>query len=283
MQASSTTLGYEPDAPTVVLSPHFDDAALGCWTLLGRRDLAVVVVVNVFAGIPDRGVVGDWDRGALLHRLDRRVLSRLGVGSARRDSAWLMNRRVAEDAEALESLGAKAVNLDFLDTQYRGLSESTHPDPAPAEIAAALVERVPRASGLVLPAALGAPAAGSPAHVDHVLARATVGVLGDFGGTVRFYADVPYALRLGWPEWVDRERGSADATAAWERSFEEGGIDTALLVPDVRTLGPDDRQRKRRALRAYQTQWPTLRHLDSELAFEVFWELGLQGSTGDPP
>ena len=43
-------LRVEEQAPELVLSPHWDDAVLDCWSLLASsRELTVV---NVFAGIP---------------------------------------------------------------------------------------------------------------------------------------------------------------------------------------------------------------------------------------
>ena len=47
------------DAPAVVLSPHLDDAVLGCWSVLtGPVD---VLVVNVFDGVPPAGSVTLWE------------------------------------------------------------------------------------------------------------------------------------------------------------------------------------------------------------------------------
>ena len=43
----------DPDAPELLLSPHWDDAVLDCFTLLhSERELNIV---NVFAGIPAPG------------------------------------------------------------------------------------------------------------------------------------------------------------------------------------------------------------------------------------
>src|SRR3981081_2429888 len=52
-------LRVDPDAPALLLSPHWDDAALDCWSLLaGGSEL---VVVNVFAGVPPPGHAGAWE------------------------------------------------------------------------------------------------------------------------------------------------------------------------------------------------------------------------------
>lgn len=271
----SPTLGHGRHAPVVVLSPHFDDALLGCWTLLGRRKQDIVVA-NVFSGRPTAGIRGDWDRATLLARRHRRVLDRLGLAATtvlRHDAAWHVARRAAEDAHALGALGREPVNLDLIDVQYRGKMGSTAPTPTPSDIVAALVARVPSASEVVLPAALGVPDSGAPAHVDHVLVRSVLPELAEFQGSVLLYADVPYACRAGWPDWVAGSAGSPAATTAWKQSFDEAGIDAGALVADVRALTPDDRREKLRALRAYRTQWPTFRRLDDELDFEVLWRV----------
>ncbi len=85
---------------TVILSPHFDDAVLSCWHLLASAD--EVLVVNVFAGEPPAGTLGWWDRLA---------------GAT--DSAAAVRTRIEEDRQALALAGRTAVNLPFLDSQYR--------------------------------------------------------------------------------------------------------------------------------------------------------------------
>ena len=285
MTKTSVSLAYAPEAPLVVLSPHFDDAVLSCWTVLVRHDLDVIVV-NVFARIPQRGILSEWDRGTISLRIDRRLLvraRRLGRpdSAARtprsRDSAWLVGRRIAEDRRALAAIGRAPVNLSLLDAQYRAHPAYSLPDPAPSEITAELIRHVPRASAVLLPAALGATAADSPPHVDHVLTRSVVRELADFAGSLQLYADVPYAVRLGWPDWVASTGGSPDATAVWEQSLRDAGIEIARLVPHVRTLTKEERDKKRRALRRYRTQWKALDCGDDMMRFEVLWSLSAAG------
>ena len=93
----------------VILSPHFDDAVLSCWHLLASA--GEVLVVNVFAGEPPAGTLGWWDRLA---------------GAT--DSAAAVRARIEEDRQALALAGRTAVNLPFLDSQYR------QADQAPGEI-----------------------------------------------------------------------------------------------------------------------------------------------------
>lgn len=86
----------------VALSPHLDDAALGCGALLAR--CVRTTVVTVLAGVPrDAALRTDWDRDC---------------GFA--DAAQAVSARRREDREALARLGCGSVHLPFLDGQYPG-------------------------------------------------------------------------------------------------------------------------------------------------------------------
>jgi LmbE family N-acetylglucosaminyl deacetylase len=155
--------------PIVVLSPHLDDAALSCWSLIDAP--GPVHVINVFAGIPQSGQGGVWDR-------------KLGIS----DSAAHMRDRLEDDRAALARAGRAATNLPLLDDQYGG---------ALADVPAMLAPHLAPASAVYAPAAIGA-------HPDHVRVRdAAIALRPD----VRLYADLPYALRWGWalpPELAQR-------------------------------------------------------------------------------
>ncbi|GLU32033.1 hypothetical protein Busp01_18750 [Trinickia caryophylli] len=99
-------LRYPPTAstamtalPLFVVSPHFDDAAFGCGTLLALHPGSVVC--TVFAGRPSLPMSTSWDRSA---------------GFAHSDAALEARRR--EDDRALSILAARGVRLGFLDSQY---------------------------------------------------------------------------------------------------------------------------------------------------------------------
>ena len=153
----------------VVLSPHFDDAALSCWSLLEAP--GPLRVVNVFGGIPEPGQGGEWDR-------------KLGIV----DSAAYVRDRIEADRAALARAGREPVSLPLLDHQYGGdgidVSEALEPYLGPD-------------SAVYAPAGIGA-------HPDHVRVRdAAVALRPD----VRLYADLPYALQRGWelpPELEER-------------------------------------------------------------------------------
>lgn len=99
----------------LAISPHLDDAALGCGDLLAANPGAVVV--TVMAGSPPPAPVTAWDRAC-------------GFG----DGDDVVGHRRAEDAAALRALGATAEWLDFLDGQYAA--------PPPCERVAAALDAV---------------------------------------------------------------------------------------------------------------------------------------------
>ncbi len=97
---SFSPVRYSAVAAIVVVSPHFDDAVLSCWSIIdGERE---VVVVTVFTAAPRPGVITDWDRDT-------------GV-----DSATRVAQRVEENRAALDTAGRQGVNLGLLELQYGG-------------------------------------------------------------------------------------------------------------------------------------------------------------------
>src|SRR4051795_10216439 len=139
----------------VVLSPHLDDAVLSCWHLLAGGD---ATVVTVFAGVPQPGTCGWWDRL---------------TGAS--DSAARARERLEEDSRALALAGARSVRLDLLDEQYRGNGE------APA-VAEAIAEHVRDADAVYAPL-------GILLHSDHALVRDSALALRE---DLRIYADHPH-------------------------------------------------------------------------------------------
>jgi LmbE family N-acetylglucosaminyl deacetylase len=216
--------------PVLLLSPHLDDAVLNCWSVLTSEPN--LRVVNVFAGTPRPGFVSDWDR-------------KCGASS----SADHVRVRISEDERVLGGLGHRPANLSFRDIQYarRGIARVTMPalDRAVAEI-------VPAVSLAYAPAALG------EGHIDHRLVRSYARGLARAGVPVRLYADLPYAVRDGWPAWVREGRPG----------------------PGVRVITLDDEaaRRKLEALQGYATQFAALdedgRLSDPRtLRHEVFWSV----------
>lgn len=219
-----------------VLSPHLDDAVASCWTVL--ESPADVLVVNVFAGIPEPGSGTHlWDA---ITKAD--------------DSPRRMQERLDEDREALSQLGRPAVNLGFLDAQYR---DDEH---APDQLAAALGPHVQAAAAVYAPAGIGG-------HPDHVLARDAALTLRQ---DVRLYADQLYATLYGWPPWVDGRPSEPflDVDAYWRHHLPPG-----LWSAQVSALDAAAYERKLDAVNCYRTQLAAFKFADpGVLAHEVFWE-----------
>jgi hypothetical protein len=85
---------------TVIVSTHFDDAVLSCWSVVDGSD--DVDVVTVFTDGPPPGIVTAWDRDT-------------GV-----DSATRMVQRTDENRAALALAGRTPIDLGLLEGQYDG-------------------------------------------------------------------------------------------------------------------------------------------------------------------
>lgn len=238
----------------VILSPHFDDAVLSCWHVLSG--VGEVLVVNVFAGEPPAGTLGWWDRLA---------------GAS--DSAAVVRLRSEEDREALAHAGVSAVNLPFLDGQYR------EDDQSPGEILEALE------SVLVAGARVYAPAGLGDRHRDHTVVLTAALELQAAGAEVVLYADLPHATVCGWPRWV-LEGGSPEdtdpAAEHWTRQLQTTGIPVERMVSAVHPLTEREYAGKLDAVLTYDNQIAPLQRAfgsvleDPELlGFEVDWRLPL--------
>jgi LmbE family N-acetylglucosaminyl deacetylase len=234
----------------VVVSPHLDDAVLGAWTALTADDR--VEVVNVFTAMPPAGTLTRYDR--LLRATD---------------SAALFAERLREDAEALALAGRSARGLGLLERQYRD-------GPVDREaLAAALAEAVKGCSALLAPAGIGG-------HEDHVAVRDACFELADAVRRLVLYAELPYAIHKGWPEWVTGAEPDPhlDPASDWHACLATAPCPRDALRPEVRTLGDAEADAKLHALRTYRTQFASLnsgsidRFGDREARrYEVFWSV----------
>jgi LmbE family N-acetylglucosaminyl deacetylase len=252
---------HEPEAPIVVLSPHLDDAVLSAWSVV--TDRREVEIVNVFAGLPASRPATRYDRLA---------------GAA--DSRSLMRERLSEDRDALALADRVPIALPFLDRQYR---ES---DPATGELARALSRCVPAASALHAPGAIGG-------HPDHVITRDLALDLGRrVGLPVTLYAELPYAVRFGWPHWVTGAEADPrlDPDVDWEASLSAAAVERAALEACVRRLSDEEAATKLRAMKRYRTQFPLLNggpigllEHPHVLPFEVGWRVNAARAWAHPP
>lgn len=242
------------EGPALLLSPHLDDAVLGCWSVLSGE--SPPRVVNVFAGAPaPRAPVPLWDRitGAT-------------------DSAARVRERLAEDAQALAMAGCEARSLQLLDAQYRRPGEPLEPQDVDRALAAALQETPGR---VLAPAAIGG-------HPDHVLVRRYARLLLRHGFAVTLYADLPYCVMHGWPSWVDGRDPDPrrDVDAFWSSFLADVPELPPLRSARVTRLDDAGAAAKLAALRCYETQMPALSYGGRDLLadpevhrYEVFWDL----------
>ncbi|MEE1752020.1 PIG-L deacetylase family protein [Streptomyces sp. SP18CS02] len=164
---------------TVVISPHFDDAALSLAGLLPGLP-GPVDVVTVHGGAPAPGSpVSWWD-------------TQCGFSSA----AEAHRARRAEDAAACALLGAAQIVLDHPDGPYR-------PEGATLDGLEAFLRDLPPDTRVLVPLGSNQP--------DHeAVRRLAVRVLADRGAPLPWvYADLPYTGHL--PEWG--RPGASDALA----------------------------------------------------------------------
>jgi hypothetical protein len=156
------------------------------------------------------------------------------------------------------------------------------PPPQPEQIADRILRAMPGATRVCVPAGIGG-------HPDHLLVRQAGLVLASRGIPVRLYADMPYALRHGWPEWIegDRPRRQDNAAAFWARALHGvPQLHDPLAQAVVVRLTPQERERKIMAVREYGTQVDSLNagrthgRLDREESFtyEVYWDLASAGA-----
>jgi LmbE family N-acetylglucosaminyl deacetylase len=259
----------------VILSPHFDDAVLSCWSVL--RGTGEVEVVNVFTGAPAHAT--DLNEAELLTGAD--------------DALARARERANEDRAALAIAGARSRNLDLLDHLHwtagrppppprwrriarrlvRRLREAPGPDEERRrEVVAATFPHVDRQARIYAPAGLGG-------HPDHVLVRELGCRLLREGARVSFYAEQPYGYVYGWPHWVIGESPDPylDLDRDWRRYLDTASMSFADLRAEVVRLD-EAHEQKLRALRLYRSQFSVLesganrRVSNPELTgWEVFW------------
>ncbi|OKH99264.1 LmbE family protein [Streptomyces sp. CB02923] len=212
-----------PPPRTVILSPHFDDAALSLAGLIPRLP-APVTVVTVYGGAPaDHHAVSWWD-------------STCGFSTA----AEAHRTRLAEDARAAGLLGVDQAVLDHPDGPYGESDELTGID--------AYLGALPEPFPLVL-----LPIGTNQADHRRVRDRALRVLAGLGAPPPLLYADLPYTGHL--PEWgtpdVEHALGGDQTYGlAYQDLRARYGLDVAhdLVLTD------EEWARKREAVLCYGSQ-----------------------------
>lgn len=218
----------------IYLSPHLDDAALSCGGSIARFVAAgdAVLVVNICSG--------SLPADASFSPFAQQTHQAWGLAPA-----TVVEQRLHEDIEALETLGADSYQCDLLDAIYRRPADyvddatlfgAVAPDDSlVAQILAHLEPLVARFPGAIIYTPLGV---GN--HVDHQAAYLAAMTLAQRGSTVACYEDLPYATVPG---------------ALEARLARIGGAD--LFLPTVTAIDAT-LARKISAIEAYASQLRTL-------------------------
>ncbi len=225
----------------VVVSPHFDDAALGAAHLLTSYPGSTVI--TVLGGWPPAypDEVTDWDAAGGFHTGD-------DVVAARRE----------EDRAATAAMGATPVWLDFPDHQYLPPDQRPTPDDVAPALAEAVAGLDPTA--VFLPLGIANPDHGLT-HEAGLLARQTLRE-GGSGASWFCYEDAGYKHLPGLMAW------------RIAKLFRSGLWPTPAVVP----IEPD-MAAKRKAIGLYTSQIGPLErdHLLSERLDanvpEPYWRL----------
>jgi LmbE family N-acetylglucosaminyl deacetylase len=231
----------------VIVSPHLDDAVLGCSTLMAAHP--GTTVITVFAGRPTEypDPMGHWD--AL-------------CGFVEGDEVHVARR--AEDTAALAVLDATPVWLDYVEHSYLERPDWVRPEAIVDELEAAVRAAAPTA--VFAPFGLGNP--------DHDCTHDAAMLVRD-----RFDPDAPDVEGQGAVPWFlyeDTGYKHIPGLLAWRvaRLFRRGIWPTPAAVP-VST----DRSRKDAAVACYPSQLLALEaewDLSTKLAApspEQFWRL----------
>jgi LmbE family N-acetylglucosaminyl deacetylase len=242
--------------PAVILSPHLDDAAYACFSLLRGA-----VVLNVFDGVPEPGRLSWWDE-------------RCGAT----DSAEWAQRRIDEDRAALRPYAREIRSAGVLEAAYRPRGGDDDAETLPV-VEAALRKHSELLGESVVYAPL---AGGARRHPDHlVLREAARSLRREFGFPLTLYADDGYCLTDGrWPGFL--VPGGPVAPEWWDRLRDELPELVPLESAGRVSLASDEAAAKRRLMESYETQWEPLNEVSeppdaprdpAAYSWEFFWPL----------
>jgi LmbE family N-acetylglucosaminyl deacetylase len=208
----------------IVISTHFDDAALSVSGFLARQ-AAATAIVTVFGGLPaSTDKASGWD-------------SQCGFDSA----ADAARSRQREDALACQILGADQVMLPYPDTPY--LAEAEHTELT--ELTGFLADHVTAGTQVLVPAGIG--------NVDHMKVSdwALSALRTLTTGEILLYADLPYSV--AHPEWPG-DIGGMFAPGRLEQVLERNLPAYRITASDTVALTVAEWRCKRAAIFAHASQ-----------------------------
>lgn len=206
-----------------IISPHYDDAALSAWHQIEKPGTRVI---TVFGGFPDNAKIGLWDK----------------ISACNASNGVVAERR-RENANALATTAAQAVNLNFLDRQYQPFNSRNV-----EEVADEIENSSDAEASFMAPIGIGTY---FRVHPDHIDTRKTGIELLKRGRDVAFYADIPYLLPA---------RNLSD----WPTNIPKNRIESVLNMPviiDPYELTQEEQLRKQDALSKFATQMPMVSKL----------------------
>ncbi|MEK5521652.1 MULTISPECIES: PIG-L deacetylase family protein [Heyndrickxia] len=100
---------------SIIISPHFDDAILSLYGYIHRfKETEKILVLNVFSGRPDSRIkLSPLAKNTIMHDLNINDVISI-------DPILYNQRRNAEDQKAIDHLGVKRHDLNYLDAIFRG-------------------------------------------------------------------------------------------------------------------------------------------------------------------
>ena len=240
----------------IYLSPHLDDAALSAGGLIYEQTRAGIPVEiwTFMCGDPHLTEYSSFTQ--LLH-------AQWGFASA---EETVRERRI-EDMNAANILGAKVQHFDFLDCIYRrdehgdwlypqevfGAIRSEDAD-LPAQIATAITPRLQPDDILVCQLGVGS-------HVDHVLVRQAVELL---GRSLIYDIDMPYFLYKS-AEFGSKSAGMKESTHRITETALEPWIEAVVAyksqLPSLNEVVSTP-EMARASIRAYWEKWGGVRLLE---------------------
>jgi LmbE family N-acetylglucosaminyl deacetylase len=224
----------------VVLSPHFDDAAMGAGLLLIRHDQADTTVITVYGGRPPAypPEPTPWD-----------ALGGFKAG----DDVVAVRRQ--EDEAAMAVLGARPVWLEFADHQYLAEEDRARAEDVAPALEKAIIDREPTV--VFSPMGLANP--------DHVVTHDAAMIVRESHPEIDWYC------------YEDQGYKHLPGMLAWRVSklFRAKVWPTPAAVPVAA-----DFDRKKRSILCYVSQIPPLEQdhgfserMDARVP-EQFWRLG---------